>query len=106
MSVRSAPRAAKAALALVIVVGAGLTSIVVSGSATHSSGKAPPAPPPSVPPTAPPPVASRSWAAAASSVATENARSGTPGWTVQRPSTSGQIEAYADQVSAKQGATV
>jgi hypothetical protein len=40
------------------------------------------------------------------SIAAENARAGTPGWTVQHASTSGQIEGYADRVSAQIGDTV
>lgn len=40
------------------------------------------------------------------SVAAENAKPGTPAWTVHHPSTGGQIEGYADAVSAVQGDTV
>ena len=40
------------------------------------------------------------------SIAAENTKRGSPGWTVQHPSTSGQIEGYADQVSAQVGETV
>jgi hypothetical protein len=36
-------------------------------------------------------------------VIAENARPGTLGWTVHHPSTDGQIEGYADRVSAQQG---
>lgn len=40
------------------------------------------------------------------SVATENTRAGTLGWTVQHPSAHGEIEGYAGAVSARQGDTV
>jgi hypothetical protein len=103
MSVRLAPRAAKVGLvAVAVAVAAAISFEVLSGSSSPDPTRAPPAVAAATPP---PPVATASWAPS-TWVATENARPGTPGWTVQHPSTAGQIEAYADQVSAGPGDTV
>ncbi|HZQ56703.1 MAG TPA: N,N-dimethylformamidase beta subunit family domain-containing protein [Acidimicrobiales bacterium] len=53
--------------------------------------------------TTPPTTAAAPAGAGAAWVREENARPGTRGWTVQHPSTAGQIEGYADLVSAQQG---
>lgn len=52
------------------------------------------------PPSAATTASTRTW------TALENAKAGTPGWTVQHPSTDRQVEGYASTVSARQGDTV
>jgi hypothetical protein len=106
MSLRLTPRAATAGVVLV-AVGAALTFQAGSGGSATRRAAARPAPAPTTattpPVTAAPPAP---LTRGAGWVATENARAGTLGWTVQHPSTAGQIEAYADRVSAQVGDTV
>ncbi|KAE8764332.1 N,N-dimethylformamidase beta subunit family domain-containing protein [Georgenia thermotolerans] len=60
----------------------------------------------SVPASPSPPEASGPPAASADWVRTENAHAGTPGWQIARPSGPGEIEGYADTVSAEPGRQV
>ena len=106
MPARLPPRVA-AAIVVAVTVAAVLAFTLTTGSAAHGGGGAARVVPPTTSPpstvtttTTPGPVAARV------SIAAENARAGTPGWTVQHPSTAGQLEAYADRVSATQGETV
>jgi len=100
-------RRALPGLGLAAAVAILVALFVATGSttSTHRAGGAPthpaPSPVPSVAPTTTttttPPIPA---------IAIENRRPGTPGWTVQHPSVSGQIEGYASAVSAQQGDTV
>jgi hypothetical protein len=102
MSLRPSRRAASIAIVLLTLGGAAAYGVVAAGhgrSGTPASAPHPPTTGPTAvravqPATAAPPP---TW------VAEENAKPGTPGWTVQHPSTAGQIEGYADRVSAQQG---
>jgi len=109
MSPRLTPRAATAGV-VVVALGAALTFQAGSGGSPtrHTLAAAPPPATTTPAATTTPPVTStpRAVVPAANSVATENARRGTLGWTVHHPSTAGQIEAYADRVSAEVGDTV
>jgi hypothetical protein len=53
-----------------------------------------------------PATTSTSTSSPPATVASENSKPGTPGWTVQHPSLGGEIEGYADRVSAQHGDTV
>ena len=99
MSLRSPRRAVSIGVVLLTLSGAIAYGVVSSGGGTGRR---------SAPPAAAHPVAtvasnSPTSLPPRSPVAEENTRPGTPGWTVQHPSTAGQIEGYADRVSAQQG---
>jgi len=104
MSLRPSRRVLSIGIVVVTVGGAITYGAISSASGTSRRARG-------LPPAATPtPVVTQPRAVAftphGASVAQENARPGTLGWTVQHPSTAGQIEAYADRVSAQVGDTV
>jgi hypothetical protein len=107
MPVQLSRREAIAVIALTFAVGAAALGVALTDNGGRSVPRLPhvmaatrPSGGPTVAPvsvTSPP---------APTSIAIENTRTGTPGWTVQHPSTNGQIEGYVDHVSAQVGDTV
>jgi hypothetical protein len=107
MAVQLSRREAISVIAVTFLLSAAALGVALTKHSGRSAGHPPP-PAAASPSTAAAAVApvSVTGVPAATSIATENARPGTPGWTVQHPSTSGQIEGYANQVSAQVGDTV
>jgi hypothetical protein len=107
MAVPLSRREAISVIALTFAVGAAALGVALTRSGGPSRAR-PPHPLAATKPSAAPPVAPVNVTVppAPTSITAENARPGTPGWTVQHPSTNGQIEGYADQVSAQIGDTV
>ena len=106
MGVQLSRREAISVIAITFAVGAAALGVAIAKTGGRSTARphAIAATRPSAAPAAAP--VSITSPPAPTAIATENARVGTPGWTVQHPSTSGQVEGYADQVSAQVGDTV
>ena len=106
MSLRPSRRAVSIGIVVLTVGGAIAYGALSSGPGKARAAAAPPRTLPPLPATTQPPRVAPATPPAGLSVAVENARPGTLGWTVQHPSTAGQIEGYADHVSAQQGDAV